>query len=210
MINVVLADDHVIVREGLKQLLHEERDIEVTGEASDCAEALELVQRLQPDIVVLDISMPGRGGLDTLKQIQNLSPHPSVIILSMHSAEKYAFRAFQAGAMAYLTKKHAYAELVEAIHTAHSGRKFVSREPAEILATHIGPSSTQAPHEALSDREMEVLLFIGQGYTVGEIAEKLRLSPKTISTYRTRILEKLTLKNNADMVEYVQRNRLDT
>jgi len=201
---VLIADDHAVVRRGLEQILVDSLQEIVVGEASNAEDAIKLVRRQEWDVVVLDISMPGRSGLDALKEIKKLRPELPVLILSIHPEDQFATRALKAGASGYLTKETAPEELVNAINKVIAGGKYVSASLAEKLATDLERDMGGAPpHKRLSDREYEVLLLIASGHTISDIAESLSLSVKTISTYRARILEKTELKNNADLVRYV-------
>lgn len=208
MIKILIVDDHTVVREGLKQILSETSDIVVTDEASNGQVALEKVWKNKYDVVLLDISMPGRSGLETLKQIKNNNPALHVLILSISPEEQYAIRALKAGASGYLTKESTPNELIEAIRKVSGGKKYVSSSLAERLANHLEARSEDSPHESLSDREYEVLCMIASGKSVKEISLELHLSDKTISTYRTRILEKMGLKNNAQLIHYAISNQL--
>lgn len=208
MIKILIADDHAVVRKGLKQILAETSDIVATDEAINGQEVLEKVRKNDYDIVMLDISMPGRNGLDILKQVKNEKPEMSVLILSMHPEEQYAVRALKAGASGYLTKDSAPDELILAIRKISQGRKYITSSLAERLAFYLEVDSEKPLHEALSDREYEVMRMIASGKTVKEIAEELFLSIKTISTYRSRILEKMGMKNNTELVHYALKNRL--
>jgi len=203
MIRVLIADDHVIVRKGLKQIVSETEDMTVAAEAGNGQEVLDAVRANEYDVVLLDISMPGVTGLEALKQLRTERPKLPVLILSIHPEEQYAIRVLKAGASGYLTKASAPDELVTAIRTLAAGRKYITPSIAERLAqTLMAPADGSLPHEALSDREHEVLCLIGRGKTVGEIAKELFLSPKTVSTYRTRLLEKMGMKNNAELMRY--------
>ena len=202
MPRILVADDHAIVRKGLKQVLSETPDLVVSDEASNGEEVLDKVRREVFDLVILDISMPGRGGLDTLKQLQVEWPRLPVLILSMHPEEQYALRVLRAGASGYLTKESIPEELVTAIRKIIAGRKYVSLSLAEKWAHHLSNEKSKSLHESLSDREHHVFCMIGKGQTVSEIASDLYLSPKTVSTYRSRVLKKLGLKNNAELVRY--------
>lgn len=208
MINILIADDHAIVRRGLKQIIAEQKDMQVGGEADNGVAAIELLRRQNWDIAVIDISMPGRGGLDIVKEIKSQHPKLPVLVLSMHPEDQYALRALRAGAAGYITKESAPEELVIAIRKILSGRKYVSESLAEKLATEIGGDSRKPPHELLSDRELQVLSMIASGKTVSQIAKELSLSVKTISTYRARILEKMHMKNNAELTHYAIANKL--
>src|SRR5437867_9592248 len=202
MIKVVVVDDHAVVREGLKRIISENPEMAVTGEAGDGLEALKVIQSEPCDVVLLDITMPNRGGLDVLKQLRAESPRLPVLVLSMHSEDQYAMRVLRAGAAGYLTKESAPAKLVQAIRKVVRGGKYVSPTLAEKLVMDLDGDSSKAPHQILSDREYQVLCMIASGKTVGDIAEELALSVKTISTYRVRMLEKLKMKNNAEITRY--------
>jgi two-component system, NarL family, invasion response regulator UvrY len=202
MINVVVIDDHAVVREGLKRIISENPGMAVSGEAGDGFEAMKVVKSHPCDVVLLDITMPNRNGLDVLKQIHAESPRLPVLVLSMHAEDQYAIRVLRAGAAGYLTKESAPAKLVQAIRKVVRGGKYVSQTLAEKLVFDLDADVDRVPHEALSDREFQVLCMIASGKTVGDIAEELALSVKTISTYRVRILEKLQMKNNAEITRY--------
>lgn len=208
MIKVLIADDHSILRDGLMKILKEESDIEITGEASNHAEVLVAISQCMPDIVVLDISMPGRNGLDTLKEIKSIYSHMRVLMLSMHPEDRYAVRAIKAGASGYVSKQSATEELVNAIRMVHSGRKYISHTLAEKLATYSNTELEKPAHELLSDRELEVLCKIASGKTIEEIAGDLSLSPSTIATFRARLLKKLQLKLNTELTSYALKNQL--
>lgn len=208
MIKILIADDHAIVRRGLKQILAETPDMVVAGEAHNGQELLDKVRDHQWDVVVLDISMPGRGGLDTLKQLKSERPKLPVLMLTIHPEDQYAVRVLRAGASGYLTKESAPDHLVEAIRKVARGGKYISPHLAEKLAFNLESLSEKPLHEALSDREFQVLRFIASGKTVKEIGEELSLSVKTISTYRTRILEKMKMRNNAELTHYAIQQKL--
>ena len=208
MIKVVVVDDHAVVREGLKRIISENPGMEVTGEAGDGHEALKVIHGSPCDIVLLDISMPNKGGLDVLKQLHSESPRLPVLVLSMHSEDQYAVRVLRAGAAGYLTKESAPDKLVQAIRKVVRGGKYVSPSLAEKLVFELDGDTDKPPHQILSDREYQVLCMIGSGKTVTEIAAELVLSVKTISTYRVRILEKLKLKNNAELTRYALKQGL--
>jgi DNA-binding NarL/FixJ family response regulator len=208
MINILIADDHAIVRKGLKQILAETSDMVVTGEASNGYEVLEKVRNGHFDVLLLDISMPGRSGLDILKELKAERPKLPVLVLSMYPEEQYAIRVLKAGASGYLTKESAPDELVVAMRKVAQGKKYVSPSLAEKLAFDLEMDTTKPLHEMLSDREYQVLCMIASGKTVGEIAENLSLSAKTISTYRARILDKMNMKNNAELTHYAIQNKL--
>src|SRR5207244_522332 len=202
MISVVVIDDHAVVREGLNIMIAENPGMAVTAEAGDGFEALRVIQGEPCDVVLLDITMPNKSGLDVLKQLHSDSPRLPVLVLSMHSEDQYAVRVLRAGAAGYLTKESAPAKLVQAIRKVVRGGRYVSPALAEKLAFNLDTDSTKAPHEILSDREYQVLCMVASGKTVTMIAEELALSVKTISTYRVRLLQKLDMKNNAELTRY--------
>jgi two-component system, NarL family, invasion response regulator UvrY len=208
MIKLLIADDHAVVRKGLRQILEEASDIVVAGEASNGQEVLEKVNAENWDAVVLDITMPGRSGLDVLKEIRQEQPRLPVLVLSMHAQEQYAARVLKAGASGYLPKESAPEELVKAVRKVCAGGKYVSAAQAENLIYLLDNTSDRPPHESLSDREFEVLRFIASGKTVSQIAEQIKLSVKTVSTYRARILEKMHMKTNAELTTYAVKNSL--
>lgn len=209
MLRILIADDHPVVRKGLRQILSEEPDIEVVGEAQNCQEVLELVRKQHWDIVVLDITMPGRGGLDVLKELKHEHPKLPVLMLSVHPENQYAVRALKAHASGYLTKDSAPEELVKAIRKILRGGKYISLTLADKLAFDLEAETEKPLHETLSDREYQVMLMIASGKTVSQIAEELSLSVKTIGTYRARILEKMKMKTNAELTHYVIKNNLE-
>lgn len=202
MIKVLIADDHTIVRHGLRQILDAESDLKMVGEAQNGQEVLDVVSRHQVDVVVLDISMPGRNGLETLKELRRQYPGTAVIVLSMHPKDQYAVRVIKAGAAGYITKESAPAELVAAIRKANKGEKYIDPEIAEVLANYIEHGDTGEPHARLSDREYEVLCHIASGKGLTDISLEMDLSVKTISTYRTRIIEKTGLSSNSEITRY--------
>jgi len=208
MIKILIADDHPIVRKGLKEIIEVTPDMMVGDEASNGQEALEKVRKNDFDVVLLDISMPGRSGLEILKELKSEKPELSVLILSMHPEEQYAVRVLKAGASGYLTKESAPDELIAAIRKASIGRKYISSSLGEKLAFDLEIDSEKPLHETLSDREYEVMRMIASGKTISEIAKKLFLSVKTISTYRSRILEKMRMKSSAELTHYALKNRL--
>ncbi len=208
MIRILVVDDHAIVREGLKQILSDVEDMSVLAEAANGQEALDKIRRATFDVILMDISMPGRSGLEILKDIKGEHPKLPVLILSMHPEEQYAIRALRAGAAGYMNKASAPDELIGAIRKVSAGRKYVSPSVAEKLAFELGTDSEKLPHEQLSDREYQVMLMLASGRTVSEIAEELCLSVKTISTYRARIMEKMNLKKNAELTLYAVEHRL--
>ena len=208
MLRVLIADDHPVVRQGLRQILADEPDIVVAGEAANAREVLDMARRTTCDVVLLDVTMPGRSGLEALKDLRREHPKLPVLILSIHPEDQLGVRAIQGGAAGYVTKDSAPEELVTAIRKVCSGGKYVSPALAERLAAHIAADSPGSLHAALSDREFEVLRSISGGKTVTQIAKELSLSVKTISTYRARVLQKLQLKNNAQLTRYALDNRL--
>ena len=208
MIKILIADDHAIVREGLKQILSESDDLAVADEASTGQEVLEKINKNDLDLVILDIAMPGRGGLDILKEIKTQKPKLPVLMLSMYPEEQYAVRVLKSGAAGYLTKESAPGELVMAIRQISQGKKYISPSLAEKLAVDLEISPDKPSHETLSDREYQVMCMIASGKTLKEIADGLSLSIKTISTYRSRILEKMNLKTNAELTHYAIKNNL--
>lgn len=208
MIRVLVVDDHAIFREGVKQILDDVLDIQVEGEASNGRDALDLVLRDEWDVMLMDLSMPEGGGLETLRQVRTIRPKLPVLILSMYPETQYAVRVLKAGAAGYLNKDAAPDELVSAIRKVAEGRKYVTPEVAERLITQLGPHPTLLPHEALSEREFQVMRLLASGKTVSEISDELALSVKTISTYRARILEKMGMGSNAELTRYALENRL--
>ena len=199
---VLIADDHAIVRQGLRQILSDTPDLTVSGEAENGVQAVQMVRAGEWDVVLMDVSMPDRNGIDALKLIKKEYPRLPVLILSMYPEEQYAIRALKAGAAGYLTKQSAPELLVTAIRQVASGKKYVSPSLAEELANAIGDDSERPPHEKLSDREYQTLCMIASGKTPAEIAEALNLSVKTVSVYRARLLEKMNLRNNAELTHY--------
>ena len=208
MKKILIIEDHEIVRHGLKKILNEQPDDNTFGEASTASEALRLIAEQNWDLVVLDLTLGGRSGLEVLKELKELRPRLPVLILTMHSEEQYARRAFKAGAAGYITKDSPRAELVKAINKVAEGGRYVSHALAEELVIDLERGSDGPPHQILSDREFEVMCLIASGKTVGEIAVLLSLSDKTISTYRARILVKMRMKNNAELTHYAIQNKL--
>lgn len=202
MIRVLVADDHAVVRRGLVAILNAEPSMLVSGEASNGRDALRAVREHEYDVLVLDITMPDLGGLEVLRQIQGIRPQLPILILSVHSEEQYAARALKAGAAGYMNKESAPDELVSAINQVARGRKYVTPSLAQRLADRLGEPGAQAPHDALSNREYQVMCMLASGKTISDIAEALSLSVKTISTYRARILEKMKLENTAEIIRY--------
>jgi len=202
MIKVLIVDDHTIVREGLRQILEDTSDIVVTGEARSAQEVANKVKSNNFDVILLDISLPGRSGLDVLKQLKSIKPNLSVLILSMHPEEQYAIRALRAKASGYLTKESASYELIKAIRMVAQGRKYITSSLAEKLAFEFENKTSCSSYEKLSDREYQVMCLIASGKRIKEIANALSLSIKTISTYRTRILKKMNMKNTSQLIHY--------
>jgi two-component system, NarL family, invasion response regulator UvrY len=198
---VLIADDHAVVRRGLKQILLDEFGALEVGEAADAHETLRLAHAGDWDLVVLDISMPGRSGLEVLKELKQTRPRLPVLILTTHPEEQYAVRVLKAGAAGYMTKESAPEHLVEAVRRVTAGGRYITPTLADLLVTNLA-AADRPPHEALSDREFQVLRLIASGKTVGQIADALSLSPNTVSTYRTRILEKTGMKTNAELTHY--------
>ena len=208
MIRVLIADDHTILRKGLCEVLEQENDITIVGEAADGAETLSRLREVEVDVVVLDIEMPGRNGLEVLKDIRRLWPEVKVLMLSMHPVGQFAVRAIKGGASGYLTKERSPYELIGAIRKVAAGGRYLDAELAEKLAMEVGSVQVVSPHERLSDRELQVMLLLAKGRTVGEIANELALSINTVSTYRTRILNKMMLRNNAEIAYYAVKEGL--
>jgi DNA-binding NarL/FixJ family response regulator len=210
MINVLIADDHTIMRDGLRRILEGQEDFRVVGEATDGHRVLEWVQKGGFDVLLLDLSMPGKSGVELIKQVKALAPRLPVMILTMHEEEQYAVRTIRAGASGYLTKESAATLLVEAIRRVASGRLFISPAVAEQLALNIAPPREDLPHKQLSDREFEVFRMLAAGVSVSDIAEKLHLSVKTVSTHKTRISQKLGANSLADLIKYAMTHDLQT
>jgi DNA-binding NarL/FixJ family response regulator len=208
MLRILIADDHPVFRRGLKQIVEEAPDLLVAGEAANGAEALQEARTDHYDVVLLDITMPVKNGVDVLSQLKHERPALPVLMLSMHPEEQYAVRALRAGASGYLTKESAPEELVAAIRKVSAGGKYVSASLAEHLASVVQSAGDSLPHSTLSNREYQVMCLIASGRTVSEAARELSLSVKTVSTYRARILEKLQLKNNAELMRYAAQHEL--
>lgn len=209
-IRILLADDHTMFREGVKQVLSANLDYLVVGEASNAQQVLEKIRKTPVDVVVLDISMPGRDGIEVLKQLKAMKPGLQVLVLSMFPEDQYAFRAIKAGAAGYLTKNKASAELIEAIRRVASGRKYISEEVAEQLALDLEKDADKPLHQKLSDREYQVMCMIASGKAVKQIADELSISVSSVSTLRTRILKKFNMKTNADITRYAIKHDLVT
>lgn len=208
MIKILIADDHPIVRMGIKQMIADFSDIVVAGEAGSSDEVLHLIRKEDWDAVVLDISMPGRSGIETLKRIKDIKPDLPVLILSMYPEDQYALRLLKAGASGYMTKESAPDLLVSAIRKVADGKRYVSPALADILAAKMVDKSDAPPHETLSDREYQIFCMLASGKVVSEIALDLSLSVKTISTYRARIMDKMHLTKNAELTYYAIKNQL--
>ena len=201
-IKILLVDDHAIVREGLRRIINDTKDINIVEEASTGEEALLLIDKNKFDLILVDISMPGKNGLQTLKDIKKFNSKLPVLMLSMHAEEQYAMRAIKAGASGYLTKDSASDQLVKAIKKVFDGRKDFSQDVAELLVTDIYHKEDKLPHDYLSDREFEILKLIVRGNSAKNIANNLKISDKTVSTYRSRILKKMGMKSTSDMIHY--------
>jgi DNA-binding NarL/FixJ family response regulator len=208
VLKILIADDHAIVRRGIKDILAEEFTTAEFGEADSAPHVLDLARKQKWDVLVLDITLPGRSGLEVLKDIKHECPKLPVLILSMHSEDQFAIRTLRAGAVGYLTKENASEELVKAIRKILGGGRYVSSALAEKLIAMLATHSEKLPHESLSDREYQVMSMIASGKAAKEIATELSLSAKTISTYRARILEKMKMQNNAELIHYAISNHL--
>jgi DNA-binding NarL/FixJ family response regulator len=208
MTRVLLADDHSVVREGLKQILAKTEDLEVCGEAGNGFEVLERVRQDEYDVIVLDMSMPGRSGVELIRQLRTEKPKLPILVLTMHAEEQYAVRVFRAGASGYLTKESAPAQLVVAVRKVAAGERYVSPAVVERLAFDRNHAATSAPHTLLSDREFEVFRLLVAGTTISDIAVKLHLSVKTVSTHKTRLLDKMGMQSTAELVHYAIKHRL--
>jgi len=208
MIHVVLADDHAIVRDGLRMVLESTGDISVVGEAENGTETLKLLQQIKPDVLLLDVSMPGLNGFDVVQRMGQKDEQVPTLVLSMYPEEQYALRFIKAGAAGYLAKDAASTQLVNAVRMVASGRKYISPEVATLLAESLSGEHEQEAHELLSDREYQVMCHIGSGKTVSQIAEQMSLSVRTISTYRSRILAKMRMSTNAELTHYTIKHGL--
>ncbi len=208
MIKVFIVDDHEIIREGLKKILKEETDLTVVGEAISGDEVLENINKIDCDIMLLDMNMPGRSGLELLTDIKNLKPNLHILVLSIHPEDKFALRTLKAGASGYLCKDTALDELVVAIRKVYTKGRYLSTNLAEQLAFDYMPERNQLPHELLSNREQEIMLMLVSGKKVKDIAADLRLSISTVFTYRVRIFEKLKIKSNVELTHYAISNKL--
>jgi DNA-binding NarL/FixJ family response regulator len=208
VIRIVLVDDHPIVRRGLRELIAEQGHIRIVGEAGDWADLRQLLKDVEADVLVLDISLPGKSGIDILQSLAGEYPALKVLVLSMYPEDQYGLRALRAGACGYLNKATATEDLVRAIETVASGRKYVSPALAQSLLENLTGAAADRPHERLSNREFQVLCLIAKGRRLADIAAELTLSPKTVSVYRARILEKMGLANNAELTPYAFRHQL--
>lgn len=208
MIQVVLCDDHAVVRRGIRDTLTEAPDIEVTGEAASYAELRDILRTASCDVLLLDLNMPGRSGLEVLASVRETHATIRVLIVSMYPEDQYAVRCLRAGAQGYANKASDPLELITAVRTLMLGRKYLTPEVAQMLAESVSQPTLEAPHAALSERELQTLLKIATGSRLSDIAEELMLSPKTVSVYRSRVLEKLKLTNNAELTVYAIRNNL--
>ena len=202
MANILIVDDHRLIREGLKEIINGESDLAVVAEAGTGREAIQVAQKCDCDIVLLDINMPEGGGLEVLKQLKSLKPDTAVLILSMHAESQYALRFLRAGAAGYITKDSAPEELITALHRVSQNRKYISNALAEELATQLDENLSEPKHSRLSDREFEIMLLIAAGKTISDIANDISLSVKTVSTYRNRALQKMNMKTNVDLTRY--------
>ena len=207
MTDVILCDDHALIRRGIRDTLSDAPDIQVVGEAGDYGELRQLLRHTSCDVMLLDVNLPGRSGIDVLHAMIDEGTSIRIVVLSTYPEDQYGIRALKAGAMAYLNKGAAPETIVQAVRTVASGRKFITPEIAQALADSVGTRSAAA-HELLSDREMQTLVLIAEGRKLSEIAERLSLSPKTVSVYRARVLEKLALSSNAEIATYAMRNGL--
>jgi len=208
MIRLLIVDDHAIVRHGLRQVVSESADIVVSAEAGNSQDAVRLLREQEFDMVLLDISLPDKNGIETLKQIKRDKPALPVIMLTMHAEDEFGVRALKAGASGYLTKQSAHDQLLNAVRQVAAGRRYISQDLAEELVRNIGEPQGKLPHELLSDREFDTLRMLASGKSLSEIAQMFSISPKTVSVYRTRLLEKMRLKNNAEIAHYAVKNGL--
>ncbi|MFO1327358.1 MAG: response regulator transcription factor [Rubrivivax sp.] len=208
MIRIGIVDDHAVVRAGLRQFFSEQVDLRVTGEAANGREALDLVRGGEVDVLVMDLSMPDQGGVDALAAIKARAPDLPVLILSGFPETHYATTLLRQGAAGYLNKECDPEEIVKAIRTVHRGRRYITPAVAELLADVLGGDAGKLPHELLSERELQVFLHLAKGETIGHLAESLNLSVKTVSTYRTRVMEKMGLSSNSELTYYALKNGL--
>ncbi len=208
MIKVGIVDDHAIVRKGLKEFLSEHTDMNVVGEAANGHEALDLVRNCNPEVLLMDLSMPGQTGVEVMASLQARAPDMAILILSGFPEEHYAVNLIRKGAQGYLNKECEPSEILKAIRTVALGRRYINPNVAELLAAQLNRKDTDAPHQQLSDRELQVFMRLAKGEAVGDIARGLSLSVKTVSTYRTRLLEKMALNSNSDLTYYAIKNGL--
>jgi len=208
MVRVIIVDDHAILRRGLAQIINESETLKIAGEAENSAEALKLLRKTPCDVVVLDVSLPDRNGIETLKLIRKEFSRLKILVLSMHPENQYALHALKAGAAGYLTKQSAPAELVKAIEQISRNRKYVTSAVAEELANSIGDDDTETPHKKLSIREYQTLCLIASGKSLSEIGQQMAISVKTVSVYRGRVLEKMRMKHNAELTHYAIKNNI--
>jgi two-component system, NarL family, invasion response regulator UvrY len=208
VIRIILLDDHALIRRGLRETLSEETDFRIVGEAGDYGELRELMRSVECDVLLLDMNLPGRSGLDVLKVLADEGSPTRCLVVSMYPEDQYALRALKAGALGYVNKSAETSILVQAVRTVAMGRKFITPEIASALVENLTAPADAKPHERLSDREYQTMILIASGYKLSEIAEKLTLSPKTVSVYRARLLEKMTLSNNAELTHYALKNDL--
>jgi len=208
MIKVLICDDHAIVRQGLRQIVEDCNDIMIAGEANSGEELIRMINKDDSHVIILDITMDGMGGIETLKEIKHQKHELGVLMLSMHPEEQYAIRVLKAGASGYLTKQSAPDELIQAIRTISIGKKYITSSISEKLVSTLNADEAVQPHESLSDREYQVFEHLAKGKTVGQIAENLHLSVKTVSTYKSRILDKMGINNMADMIRYAIEKKL--
>ncbi|UCE32557.1 MAG: response regulator transcription factor [Burkholderiales bacterium] len=208
MIRVIIVDDHALIRRGLRETLGEAGDIEVVGDVGDYGELRQLLRTVECDVLLLDVNLPGRSGLDVLRALADEGRRIRTLVLSMYPEDQYAIRALKSGAQGYLTKSADPAQIVAAVRTVYAGRKYITPEIAQALADSLTEPDQRLPHERLSDREYQTLTLIASGKRLSEIAAQLALSPKTVSVYRARVLEKLGLGSNAELTSYAIRNGL--
>ena len=208
MIQVVLCDDHAVLRRGIRDTLTESPDIHVTGEAGSYPELREVLRTAACDVLLLDLNLPGRSGLEVMASVKETHPDIKVLIVSMYPEDQYALRCLKAGAHGYANKAGDPVQLIAAVQTIVQGRKYLTPEVAQLLADSLAQPTPELPHESLSERELQTLVKIASGKRLSDIAEELMLSPKTVSVYRARVLEKLKLANNAELTVYATRNRL--
>lgn len=208
MIKIILADDHQLIREGLRKILRDESDMNIVADVGDTKELFVYLSKQKVDVVVLDVNMPGRSGIDVLSDLKKEFPDVRILMLSMHAEDSLAIRAIKSGASGYLTKNTAPDEIAKAIRKIYSGRKYITETLAEKLATEVQSDAPSALHQLLSDREFEVFQLLGSGMTVTEIAKRLSISVPTVSTYRARILEKLNMSSTSEIIHYAVKNNL--